>query len=242
MTNTTDSTNTIRINPDAIDYALLLDNAMYGIIKEVLKIASMNKVMEDHYFYISFNTRAHGVLLPRSLLKEYPYEMTIVLQHQFQDLMVHEDYFEVVLTFGGIPERLVVPIKAITSFFDPSVQFGLRFRSEVDFSDLEGEDDIDDVNQNIYSDMLNVNKIDSTSKESRSDTFGAAEKKTDTKFKEQFLTNKEFKDVKDNVTNKKNEKASKDTKDIKNHNIQNKNILNNKSIEDNKVVSIKKYM
>jgi uncharacterized protein len=53
--------------------------------------------------------------------------MTIILQHQFWDLVVTEDRFEVGLSFGGIPERLVVPFAAIKSFLDPSVQFGLQF-------------------------------------------------------------------------------------------------------------------
>jgi hypothetical protein len=55
--------------------------------------------------------------------------MTIILQHQFWDLTVTEDRFEVGLSFGGIPERLVVPFNAIKSFFDPSVQFGLQFET-----------------------------------------------------------------------------------------------------------------
>jgi hypothetical protein len=53
--------------------------------------------------------------------------MTIVLQHQFWDLVVSQDGFEVGLSFGGIPERLAVPFSAVKGFFDPSVQFGLQF-------------------------------------------------------------------------------------------------------------------
>jgi hypothetical protein len=53
--------------------------------------------------------------------------MTVILQHQFWDLTVTEDRFEVGLSFGGIPERLVVPFSAIKNFFDPSVEFGLQF-------------------------------------------------------------------------------------------------------------------
>ena len=62
--------------------------------------------------------------------------MTIILQHQFWDLVVTEDRFEVGLSFGGIPERLVVPFAAIKSFLDPSVQFGLQFEP----SDAAGRD------------------------------------------------------------------------------------------------------
>src|ERR1700747_2019902 len=55
--------------------------------------------------------------------------MTIVLQHQFRDLTVNEQAFEVGLSFSGVNEHLVVPFDAIKRFFDPSVQFGLQFET-----------------------------------------------------------------------------------------------------------------
>jgi hypothetical protein len=61
------------------------------------------------------------------MLAQYPEEMTVVLQHQFWDLLVTDDGFEVGVSFDGIPERLAVPFAAVKGFFDPSVQFGLRF-------------------------------------------------------------------------------------------------------------------
>ena len=70
-------------------------------------------------------------LSPR-LREKYPEEMTIVLQHQFWDLVVTDDGFEVGLAFGGVAERLLVPFDAIKSFFDPSVQFGLQFEQVSD--------------------------------------------------------------------------------------------------------------
>jgi hypothetical protein len=81
----------------------------------------------DHHFYITFLTQAPGVKLSPRLTAQYPQEMTIILQHQFWDLIVTEDRFEVGLSFGGVPERLVVAFDAIASFLDPSVQFGLQF-------------------------------------------------------------------------------------------------------------------
>src|SRR6202035_1696343 len=81
----------------------------------------------DHHFFITFISTAEGVKLSPRLLAQYPEEMTVILQHQFWDLVVTEDPFEVGLSFGGIPERLVVPFNSIKSFFDPSVQFGLQF-------------------------------------------------------------------------------------------------------------------
>src|SRR5262249_13321506 len=88
----------------------------------------------EHHFYISFDTRADGVRLSTRMLAQYPEEMTIVLQHQFWDLVVTEAGFEVGLSFGGIPERLTVPFAAVKGFFDPSVQFGLQCQEATDSS------------------------------------------------------------------------------------------------------------
>jgi len=81
----------------------------------------------EHHFFITFDTTAEDVRLSPRLLAQYPEEMTVILQHQFWDLTVTEERFEVGLSFGGIAERLVVPFNSIKSFFDPSVQFGLQF-------------------------------------------------------------------------------------------------------------------
>jgi hypothetical protein len=84
----------------------------------------------EHHFFITFLSTADGVKLSSRLLAQYPEEMTVILQHQFWDLVVTEERFEVGLSFGGIPERVVVPFSAIKSFFDPSVQFGLQFEPQ----------------------------------------------------------------------------------------------------------------
>ena len=81
----------------------------------------------EHHFYICFDTRADGVILSKRLREQYPDEMTVVLQHRFWDLQVDDERFEVKLTFNNIPERLVVPYRAIKVFFDPSVPYGLQF-------------------------------------------------------------------------------------------------------------------
>jgi uncharacterized protein len=112
---------------DHIRYDILAQEALRGVVRQVLLDSAKNGLPGEHHFYISFNTRAEGVRLSPRLLAQYPEEMTVVLQHQFWDLVVSETGFEVGLTFGGIPERLVVPFAAVKGFFDPSVQFGLQF-------------------------------------------------------------------------------------------------------------------
>jgi len=112
---------------DHIRYDILTQDALRGVIRIVLEDAAKNGLPGDHHFYISFDTRTEGVRLSQRMRAQYPEEMTIVLQHQFWDLVVTEDGFEVGLSFGGVPERLGVPFAALKGFFDPSVQFGLQF-------------------------------------------------------------------------------------------------------------------
>lgn len=112
-----------------IDYEALHQEAMRGVVRSVLTETARSGLPGDHHFYVSFNTRAPGVILSRRLKEKYPYEMTIVLQHRFWGLLVTEERFEVNLTFDGIPERLVVPFQAIRVFVDPSVRYGLQFET-----------------------------------------------------------------------------------------------------------------
>ena len=112
---------------DQIRYDLLTQKALRGVVRSVLADAVKKGLPGEHHFYISFDTQADGVKLSQRLRAQYPQEMTIILQHQFWDLAVDDDGFEVGLSFGGVPERLGVPFDAIKSFFDPSVQFGLQF-------------------------------------------------------------------------------------------------------------------
>jgi hypothetical protein len=112
---------------DHIRYDVLARDAMRGVLRRVLTDAAKQGLPGDHHFYITFLTQAEGVKLSDRLMAQYPEEMTIILQHQFWDLTVTEDRFEVGLSFGGVPERLVIPFGAIKSFLDPSVQFGLQF-------------------------------------------------------------------------------------------------------------------
>ena len=112
---------------DHIRYDILAQEALRGVVRTVIEDAAKKGLPGDHHFYVTFDTRAEGVQLSQRMRAQYPAEMTIVLQHQFWDLTVSADAFEVGLSFGGVPERLSVPFAAIKGFFDPSVQFGLQF-------------------------------------------------------------------------------------------------------------------
>jgi uncharacterized protein len=117
---------------DYIRYDLLARAALRGVLRTVLADAARNGLPGEHHFKITFATAAPGVRLSDRLRAQYPQAMTIILQHQFWDLVVNDDAFEVGLSFGGVPERLTVPFDAVTAFLDPAVQFGLQFEPVIE--------------------------------------------------------------------------------------------------------------
>ncbi len=128
---------------DLIRYDLLVQEALRGVVRKVLIDAATEGLPGEHHFYISFRTDAPGVKVPPRMREKFPDEMTIILQHQFWDLIVGDEGFEVGLSFSNVPEHVVVPYDALTGFFDPSVQFGLKF--EVQDTIEEGANDTDPV-------------------------------------------------------------------------------------------------
>jgi hypothetical protein len=126
---------------DLIRYDLLVQDAMRGVVRKVLAdVAESGDLPGDHHFTISFRTDAPGVKISRRLAEQWPRELTIILQHQYSNLEVDEAGFGVTLSFRSIPEHLYIPFPAITGFFDPSVEFGLRFEM-ADVSDEEEEEE-----------------------------------------------------------------------------------------------------
>ena len=114
---------------DHIRYDLLAQAALRGVVRTVLADVAKKGLPGEHHFKITFGTTAPGVRLSERMRAQYPQTMTIVLQHQFWDLAVRDEAFEVGLSFGGVPERLTVPFNAVTAFFDPAVQFGFQFET-----------------------------------------------------------------------------------------------------------------
>ncbi len=113
---------------DLMHYDAMAQDALRGVVRAALKRAAAPQGLPGgHHFYITFKSKAAGVSLPPDLAGTYPEDMTIVLQHQYQDLAPGETFFSVVLHFGGQPKKLSVPYAAVTRFYDPSVQFLLQF-------------------------------------------------------------------------------------------------------------------
>ncbi|OSQ51237.1 SspB family protein [Marivita geojedonensis] len=110
-----------------INYGSLMHQAMRGLIRTVLEGVQKDGLPGDHHFFITFDTGHPDVEIADWLSDRYPGEMTVVMQHWFDNLEVAEDGFAVTLNFGDAPERLYIPFDAILTFVDPSVEFGLRF-------------------------------------------------------------------------------------------------------------------
>jgi len=112
---------------DLIRYDILAQEALRGVIRKVLAEVASTGLPGNHHFFITFLTGAPGVRISSRLKEKYPEQMTIVLQHQFWDMVVTDQLFEIGLSFGDVPEKLTVPFSAIRGFYDPSVNFELEF-------------------------------------------------------------------------------------------------------------------
>lgn len=114
----------------SIDYGSLMHRALRGLIDEVLSDISVNGLPGEHHFFVCFDTTHNKVKISDSLKERYPEEMTIVIQHEYEDLKTDPEGFSITLSFGDVPEMLYVPYDAIRTFVDPSVEFGLRFETQ----------------------------------------------------------------------------------------------------------------
>ena len=132
-----------RIFNPSLRYDKMVEKALRGVIVQALQHVIKNGLPEEHHFYITFMTEFPGVQIPSYLHEQYPEEMTIVLQYQFYGLEASEEQMAVTLSFNNVPERLVVPIEAITIFADPAVNFALQFQPMEDMEDvMDDEEDI----------------------------------------------------------------------------------------------------
>ena len=127
---------------DTLDYGSLMHRAMRGLIFNVLEQVRDHGLPGNHHFFITFDTTHPDVQLADWLKDRYPEEMTVVIQHWFDNLEVREDGFSITLNFGDQPEPIQIPFDAIQTFVDPSVEFGLRFENQ-DMDEIEDEAEAD---------------------------------------------------------------------------------------------------
>jgi uncharacterized protein len=151
-----------------IPYDEIVQEALRDVVGRVLhEVEKSGGLPGGHHFYVTFQTRMPGVVIPKHLAERFPDEMTIVVQHRFWDLKVEEGEFSIGLSFGGVPTTLVVPFAAVTEFVDPAVDFSLKFQANVLEEEPEEHDDADNDAPGpsaVADDGSNVVNVDFTRK------------------------------------------------------------------------------
>ncbi len=129
----------------SIEYGKLMHRAMCGLIQSVLEDVAANGLPGAHHFFITFDTNAPGVAIADWLKSRYPKDMTVVIQHWYENLVVTDEGFSITLNFGNAPEPLIIPFDSLRTFVDPSVEFGLRFETHDKDDETEEDDDSDET-------------------------------------------------------------------------------------------------
>ena len=129
------------------DYDSLVEDGLKDVVKRVLKITSETGLIGNSHFFISFNGDDPDVIVPNELKTTDNSEIKIIIQHQFWDLKSTDSHFEVTLSFNGKKKNILVPFKALTSFTDPSVGFGLQFKidNQLKLSNGENQTELSDL-------------------------------------------------------------------------------------------------
>ena len=146
-----------------INYEQLVENALKDVVRSALAIAQKSGLPGECHFFITFLTDHDGVSIPDRLRESHPEKMTIIIQHQFWDLQVDKEHFEITLSFGGQKEHLIIPFMAITEFNDPSVGFGLQFSLLDDNDDGDGvafDEDADNADEPMPKVSADVVSLD----------------------------------------------------------------------------------
>ena len=143
---------------ETIDYGNLMHTAMRGLIQSLLNRIAKDGLPGEHHFFITFDTMHPDVEIADWLSDRYPGEMTVVIQHWFDNLVVTDEGFSITLNFGDNPEPLYIPYDSIQTFVDPSVEFGLRFESQEEAGD-------DPVKEAPMDEMVEEPQEDSAPKE-----------------------------------------------------------------------------
>jgi len=138
-----------------IDYGNLMHDAMRGLIRKVMEDVAQHGLPGEHHFFITIDTTHPDMQMADWLRERYPEEITLVVQHWFDNLSVEEDGFAITLNFGNAPEPLYIPFDSISTFVDPSVEFGLRFELHHEEDD---DDDDDDDEAPIFEDAPHEQK------------------------------------------------------------------------------------
>lgn len=167
---------------DLIRYDILAQEALRGVIRKVLVEVAATGLPGNHHFFITFLTGAPGVRISSRLKEKYPEQMTVVLQHQYWDMIVTDQLFEIGLSFGDVPEKLTIPFAAIRGFYDPSVNFELEF----DVSVVQPTSDNDEGSNISSIELLSSDEVPAKPQKSKSKSRKAVVDKADATTKDEL--------------------------------------------------------
>ncbi|GAT76166.1 hypothetical protein EHRUM1_03340 [Ehrlichia ruminantium] len=111
-----------------VNYQKLMHSAMCKVIKDALTVIAKPEYCNSIHVVISFLTQHKGVILPDHVKNSYPNEITIVLQHQFRHLCIHDNHISVVLSFNGKEEAVTITYCSITKYVDAYQGFSLDLK------------------------------------------------------------------------------------------------------------------
>ena len=185
----------------SLSYEEMVEDALRSVLRKALQVTASQGLPGAHHFFVTFDTTNPGVVIADVLRAMHPSEMTIVLQHQFWDLEVKEEYFEITLSFNSVNQHLHVPFAAVTAFADPHAKFGLQFQIALDqepYSDMN-EYDPDGFEQNELDDSSNNSNTGSTAINSPTKTKVINKKLADVENSKKTLDTRGDKKDSDNV-------------------------------------------
>ena len=122
-----------------IDYKILIENAMLGMVRDILKKISQSGLPDNHHFLITFFSKSKGVIIPHWMKEKYPEKMTIIIRNWFENLNVTEKKFDISLNFNNTVEHLTIPFSSLELFADPSVDFAISFNQTNNLSNSKTE-------------------------------------------------------------------------------------------------------
>lgn len=113
---------------------------MLEFVKKILSKICTDSSKINQVLYISYRTDHPLVQLSDRVKELYPQEITIVIQYQFENLVVDEKGFSVVLSFDGIKETIYVPFYALTNFTDHNNGYNLQFKPKIYSTKIAGQE------------------------------------------------------------------------------------------------------
>ena len=141
-----------------INYKALIENAMLGMVKDILKEISQRGLPKNHHFLITFFSNSKGVVIPDWMKEKYPEKMTIIIRNWFENLNVTEKKFDISLNFNNTVEHLTIPFSSLELFADPSVDFAISFNQVNNLSNSKTEIKAEKGEENTYKKKNKLNK------------------------------------------------------------------------------------